>query len=173
MEIEDPEAYRSEVLGEFRAGVSNLIDPENLRPVFDLGVRERAPSDGTNYCGYVDAASGSGKDSFAIAISHRDGERVVLDCIRRWQPPFNPSGTISEASDLFRRYRIHQVRGDKYAPGFVSEIFRQNHITYLASDLTTSETFWNWFRWSIPAPASSSTITSSSGSCAGWSGDEV
>ena len=28
MELDDPEAYRSEVLGEFRAGVTTFLDPD-------------------------------------------------------------------------------------------------------------------------------------------------
>ncbi len=141
MEQDDPEAFRSEVLGLFRAGVSTLLDPDALAAVVEVGIRERAPEDGRKYAGYVDAASGSGKDSFAAGVAHRDGERVVLDCCRRWQPPFNPSGVIAEAADLFGRYRIREVSGDRYAPGFVAENFRANAITYTAAPITTSDAF--------------------------------
>ncbi len=41
MREEDPDAYRSEVLGEFRAGVAALFDPEALEACVDRGVRER------------------------------------------------------------------------------------------------------------------------------------
>ena len=141
MELEDPEAYRSEVLGEFRAGVSTFLDSAALADVVEAGVRERQPVDGVRYTGYVDAASGSGKDSFGLGIAHKDGERVVLDVCRSWKPPFNPSGAIAEASDLLRRYRISTATGDKYAPGFVAEGFRKHDITYRASERTTSETY--------------------------------
>jgi hypothetical protein len=141
MELEDPEAYRSEVLGEFRSGVATLLNPEAISDAVETGVRERIVKDGARYVGYVDAASGSGKDSFAVGIAHADGQRAVLDVSRRWQPPFNPSGVIGEASDLFKRYRIREVSGDRYAPGFVSEGFRTNGIRYNASDLNTSELF--------------------------------
>ena len=43
MEQDDPEAYRSEVLGEFRAGVSRLFAPEALAACVDEGVFERPP----------------------------------------------------------------------------------------------------------------------------------
>ena len=45
MEQEDPEAYRSEVLGEFRAGISTFLDPDALADVVEAGVRERGPAD--------------------------------------------------------------------------------------------------------------------------------
>lgn len=141
MKLEDPDAYRSEVLGEFRAGVATFLDPEALADVVDTGVRERPPVDGVAYRAYVDAASGSGQDSFAVGIAHRDGERSVLDVCRAWRPPFNPSGVIAEACDLLARYRCREAQGDKYAPGFVAEGFRRGGITYKASPRTTSEVY--------------------------------
>ena len=41
MAEDDPEAYRSEVLGEFRAGVSTLLDADALAACVDEGERER------------------------------------------------------------------------------------------------------------------------------------
>jgi len=54
--------------------------------------------------------------------------------VRSWKPPFNPSGPIAEASDLLKKYRLTETTGDRYAPGFVSEHFRANGITYRPSD---------------------------------------
>jgi len=141
MAEEDPEAYRSEVLGEFRPGVSTFLDPDALAAVVESGVRERRPVGGVQYLGFIDAASGSGRDAFAVGIAHRDGERAVLDVSRAWRPPFNPSGVIAEASDLLKSYRIFKVKGDRYAPGFVGEGFRTTGITYEANARTTSETY--------------------------------
>lgn len=141
MKTDDPEAYRSEVLGEFRAGISTFLDPDALAAVVEAGVRERAPVGSTTYVAFVDAASGSGKDAFAVGIAHRDGERAVLDLSRAWKPPFNPSGTIAEACDLLRSYRVRRVEGDRYAPGFVAEGFRKHGVEYKPSDRVTSETY--------------------------------
>ncbi len=141
MKEEDPEAYRSEVLGEFRAGVSTFFDPDALADVVDEGVRERQPKAGVKYRGFVDSASGSGKDAFSVAIAHKDGERVVLDACRAWRPPFNPSGVIGEASEVLRRYFVSRVEGDRYAPGFVEEGFRGHAIAYEPTKLTRSELY--------------------------------
>ena len=128
MERDDPEAFRSEVMGEFRAGVSTLLDADALAAVIEAGVRERAPQDRVQYAGAVDAASGSGKDCRS-RDSARGRARIAVDVVRRWSPPFNPSGAIAECSDLFKRYRIRDASGDRYAPGFVSEGFRSNGIS--------------------------------------------
>ena len=53
----------------------------------------------------------------------------------------NPSGVIAEASELFKRFRIARVQGDRYAPGFVAEGFRRHGITYKYAERTTSATY--------------------------------
>jgi hypothetical protein len=134
MAEEDPEGYRSEFLGEFRTGLTTLLDPEALQACVIDGVREVAYDRVREYVSFADAASGSGKDSFTVAIAHHDGERAVLDVVRAWPPPFNPSNAIAEASALLRTYGLRETTGDRYAPGFVSEGFRQHGITYTASE---------------------------------------
>lgn len=141
MEADDPEAYRSEVLGEFRAGVSTLLDPDALAACVDTAIRERLSEPDIAYVGFADAASGSGRDAFTVGIAHRDGERAVLDVCRAWCPPFNPSGVIAEAADLLRRYGVSTVEGDRYAPGFVEEGFRKHDVTYVAAARTRSELY--------------------------------
>jgi hypothetical protein len=133
MEQDDPEAYRSEVLGEFRAGILSLFDPDALQACVATGVRERAWDRSNFYFSFVDAASGTGKDCFTVSIAHAEGERAVLDVVRAWKPPFNPSGAIAEAADLLRSYALSETMGDAYAPGFVAEGFRANGITYTPS----------------------------------------
>jgi hypothetical protein len=49
MAQDDPEAYRSEVLGEFRAGITTLFDPDALAACVAEGVRERAPESLTRH----------------------------------------------------------------------------------------------------------------------------
>jgi hypothetical protein len=71
MSEDDPEAYRSEVLGEFRAGVSSFLDPELLQACVTERV-EIPPAVGIVYGGFVDPSGGS-RDAFALAIAHRDG----------------------------------------------------------------------------------------------------
>ena len=141
MRNEDPEGYRSEVLGEFRQGLTTLLDPDAIEACVAQGVRERAPEQGLRYVGFADPASGSGQDAFTIAIAHQDGERAVLDVVRAWAPPFNPTGAIAEAADLLNRYGLRRVTGDGYAPDFVSEGFRSNGINYRSSKHNRSELY--------------------------------
>jgi hypothetical protein len=141
MEQDDPDAYRSEVLGEFRGGVSTLFDPDVLQESVDVGVRERPRHPGVTSHGFFDGASGSGKDAAVVTVAHVDGETSVLDCLRVWRPPFNPSGVIAEASDVLRAYGLRECTGDAYAPGFILEAFRANRVTYRFSTRTRSDIY--------------------------------
>jgi hypothetical protein len=133
MAQDDPEAYRSEVLGEFRQGVSTFLDPDTIAASVETGVRERAPMPGVAYVAFDDPASGSGADAWTKAIAHREADRVVLDVLRTWTPPFNPSGVIAESAALSKAYGLHATTGDRYAPGFVLEGFRAHGLTYAPS----------------------------------------
>jgi hypothetical protein len=48
---------------------------------------------------------------------------VIVDCVRAWQPRFNPSGVVEEASALLS-YGCHSVAGDRYAGEWPREAFR-------------------------------------------------
>ncbi|MDN5941269.1 MAG: hypothetical protein L0H94_05235 [Nitrospira sp.] len=141
MEADDPEAYRSEVLGEFRSGTSTLFDSDGLQACVDTGIRERPFQPGVQHTASIDSASGSGQDSFTLTIVHPEGDCVVVDLVRAWRPPFNPSGVIAEISDLLKAYGIRTLSGDKYAPGFVQELFRSHGIDYQFADQSTSDAY--------------------------------
>ena len=129
MREEDPEAYRSEVLGEFRRGFSTLFDPDVIEAAVDLGRRETRLVDGTNYEAFVDP-SGGRRDPFTLAIGHRNDDCGVVDSLRAWRPPFNPSGVVEECASMLRSYRVTTVTGDLYAGEWPREQFRSHGIRY-------------------------------------------
>lgn len=137
MREDDPEAYRSEVLGEFRTGVSSLFDPAALDACVVPERRELPPREGVRYRAFVDPSGGS-RDAFTAAVAHREGERVVIDCVRAWAAPFNPSGVVEECAALLKDYRISKVTGDRYAGEWPREQFRARGITYRTAALDRS-----------------------------------
>lgn len=141
MEKEDPDAFASEVMGQFRPGLSTFLDPDALAEVTEHGVRERPPLAEVNYIAFADAASGSGKDSFALAVAHKDGERGVLDVCQAWSPPFSPSSVIAEACGVLGRFGVSKINCDRYAPGFVEDGFQKHGITYQQSPRNTSANY--------------------------------
>jgi hypothetical protein len=101
MAEQDPEGYRAEVLGEFRAGAAMLLDPDALDACVGDGPRELAPVPDITYSAFVDP-SGGRADLFALAIGHRKNDDIVVDVLRAWEAPFNPAGVIAEATRLLR-----------------------------------------------------------------------
>jgi hypothetical protein len=141
MRESDPDAYRTEVLGEFRQGVSALFDPAALDAVVMAGVRERLPEAGRKYAAFADA-SGGRHDRFAVAVASADLDgTVTLDALWTWTPPFDPGAVIREACDRLRAYRMNTITGDRYAAGFVSEAFTAGGLRYLASERDRSRIY--------------------------------
>jgi hypothetical protein len=129
MQLDDPEGYRSEVLGEFRAGLTALLDPAMVRASTDEGRLELPPKDGVQYRAFVDA-SGGRRDAFAVGVGHRRGDLVIVDAVRSWKAPFSPSAVVAECTEFVRRYRIGVVVGDDYGAEYVRELFREHHIQF-------------------------------------------
>jgi hypothetical protein len=136
----DPSAYRSEVLGEFRAGLTTLLDPEAIAACVATGRLELPPVTDVQYQSFVDP-SGGRRDAFTLAIGHREGERAVVDALRAWKPPFNPSGVIAECADLLKQYRVSRVTGDRYAGEFPRELFRTHGILYELAQKVKSDLY--------------------------------
>jgi hypothetical protein len=138
---DDPLAAAAEYGAQFRSDIESFLPLETVEACVERGVTVRAPKASTFYRGFLDSASGTGKDSFVAAIAHREGDEVVLDLAHEIKPPFNPQAAIAEAAALFKNYRIFGVSGDKYAAGFVVEGFQRNGITYAYSERDRSQIY--------------------------------
>ena len=140
MEQDDPESFRAEVLGQFRSGVSTLLDIEAIKACVAIGVRERAPQADVSYRSFTDP-SGGRHDRFAVAVAHVEGTRVVLDAVRSWYPPFSPATVIVEACTFLKTYRLTSTTGDRYSAEFCAEQFKLNGIVFEPSERNRSEIY--------------------------------
>ena len=120
----DPIANRAEYLAEFRTDVESFIDEEVVRGCISPGVRERKPEYKHSYTCFIDPSGGSG-NSMTMAISHREGETVILDAIRECKPPFEPTLIVEEFASLARSYKCARGYADKYGGEWVVEAFRK------------------------------------------------
>jgi hypothetical protein len=127
---------------QFRSDIESFISREAIDAVVAPGRFELPPLRGIAYYGFADPASGSGTDSFTIAVAHRghDG-RSVLDCVREWRPPFSPAAVCAEAAAVCRSYRLARVTGDHYAGEFAREPFRDRGINYDVSKASKSDIY--------------------------------
>jgi hypothetical protein len=134
----DPARATAEYGATFRTDVEAFLTREAVTACITPGVRERGPIAGVQYYGFVDPSGGS-EDSFTMAISHRDGDIVVIDALREVKPPFSPEGVVREFAKMLKSYRISTVRGDHYAGEWPREQFRKRGIEYRAAGKNRSE----------------------------------
>lgn len=140
MEQGDPDAYRSEVRGEFRAGISTLFDPAVLQDAVDRGMDERARGR-FDYAAHFDA-SGGRSDAAALAIGHtEDDELMVLDCLRRWAAPHKPATVIAEAADVVKSYGVREVQIDRFAGDYPSAAFMRHGVGARVCESNTSDNY--------------------------------
>ena len=140
---DDPERAKAEFLSEWRSDLSDFIPADVIEACTDDGVRERARLPGVQYRAYADAAGGTGQDSFAIAVAHREkpGGAVVLDALRERRPRFVPAAVVAEYAALLKSYGISKLQGDRWGGGFHADEWRRQGITYEACERNTTENY--------------------------------
>jgi hypothetical protein len=127
----DPVRNRAEYLSEWRADVEGFI-PREIVEACVADYYELPPNPGICYRCFVDAASGVPEgDSFAAVVSHKLGDRVVIDAIREVRPPFSPSEVVQTVLlPLCKTYSITSITGDNYAGEYPKELVRGVGISY-------------------------------------------
>jgi hypothetical protein len=130
----------AELLAEFRSDLESFVSLEVVEACVG-SYYEIAPARATSYHAFVDAAGGSGKDAFAMAIGHKEGNNIIIDCVREKRPPFQPGAVIEEFEPLLRMYRIHKVVGDRWAGGFPPEAFQRCGVRYEPAKKVKSELY--------------------------------
>jgi hypothetical protein len=135
----DRAAATAEYLAQFRSDIAGFCDYEVVRACVGDHV-EMAPLSQHSYTAFCDPSGGSA-DSFTLAISHKDGERIVIDATREVRPPFSPEAVIDDFSVLLKTYKIARVGGDRYAGEFPRELFRKRGIKYQCSEQPKSDLF--------------------------------
>jgi hypothetical protein len=141
---QDAAKARAEFLNIWREDLSDFIPIDVIDAATDFGVSERAPltNSAVKYIAWADAAGGTGRDSFALAIAHRQKDRtVVLDLVRERKPRFVASAVVAEFAAILRQYKITQVWGDAFAGGFHSDLWADHKIEFKPAERSTSENY--------------------------------
>jgi hypothetical protein len=134
-------AARSEYLGTWREDIESFLSYEAIQAVIG-GHSELLPEDYTTYRAAVDV-SGGRHDAFALSIGHHDGERIVVDKVRFWDPPLNPLEVVGEIVEVCKPYGITSIVGDKYAAEWSSTAFEKAGLHYRAAPLVKSDLYLN------------------------------
>jgi hypothetical protein len=131
--------------GQFIEPVAAYIDRETLLRCTEKGVLERVAMANVQYSCFIDAAAGTGQDSFAVAIGHRArdkaGDIIMLDALIGQKPPFDPMVLVKQLAAKLRALRITSIMGDNFTGGFLVSAFREQGIEYLRCPLSASDLY--------------------------------
>lgn len=136
----DHASASAEYLAEFRTDVQAFVTRAAVEACVSRGVHERAPVPGVAYSAFVDPSGGS-RDSMTLAIAHIEGEVIVLDAVRRVQPPFSPEATVESFAALLKGYGVSRVTGDRYAGIWPVEAFRRHGTIYESATKPKSDIY--------------------------------
>jgi hypothetical protein len=75
------------------------------------------------------------------AVAHRENRVLTLDAIRERRPPFSPEAVVAEFADLFKRYHVGTIEGDRYGGEWPREAFARHGITYRVAARTRSDLY--------------------------------
>jgi hypothetical protein len=125
---DDPQSAVSEWDGAFRADLESYISQAAVDAITTPNVVERPPVPGITYAGFVDAAAGSGRDSFVAAVAHAEVREnqpplIILDAVREVRPKFDPQAVAAELAAFLASYGITVAQSDKYAGAWVTTAF--------------------------------------------------
>ena len=135
----DRTVFSAEYNAEFREDVTNFLPEELIRAAMvhgGLPYDSRVPK----YFAFIDP-SGGRSDSFALALSHRSGEKIIVDRIAEVRAPFNPDIVVKEFSDILKSYKIYLATADRYAGVWPSANFQKNSIFIKASEIDKSQLY--------------------------------
>jgi hypothetical protein len=117
----------NEYSGQFRDDIQNL---------FSEAAVERAmtkepchPNPKLPYVAFIDAAGGSGTDSFTMAIVLQTPEGAINVCrVEEREPPFDPTVVTAEYAAILAKYGLSRCTGDRYGGQFPVSMFAQRGI---------------------------------------------
>jgi hypothetical protein len=115
--------------------------PDRFQKLLFGDYHERMPATNTSYHAFVDPASGSGDDSFTLAVSHKQKDQIIIDCVREVRPHFSPAAAVEYLAQVVKSYGCSQVTGDHYAGEFPRELFKKHDMRYEVCKTPKSDLF--------------------------------
>lgn len=132
---DDPAKASAEYLAQFRSDLEQFLSIEQVMDAQRSKPLELPPLDRMKYHAFADP-SGGGADHFTLGISHREGERIVVDVVRGRRG--NPAAITADFAEILKSYGIRKVTGDRYAGAWVVNEFARHGISYTHSEKNRS-----------------------------------
>jgi hypothetical protein len=124
--------------GLFREDVEGFVTRQEVENLVVSGRGELPPRAGLGYAAFVDMSGGKSDDA-ALGIAHKEGNRIILDCLERFRAPHNPHHVVASMCETLARYGIDRVIGDAYSAEWVKTTFAEHGVRYARA----STSVWN------------------------------
>ena len=116
----DIDNYNREFMAQFAEKMAAFFSSDSLDAAFTLD-GDLLPQPGVWYFCGIDQSGISGRDRFALSISHRDNEgRVIIDACRSWDAQ-GANELLDEITALRDAYGLRGATIDRYAKGWVQQ----------------------------------------------------
>ncbi|MHC4618937.1 MAG: hypothetical protein ACYTEQ_14430 [Planctomycetota bacterium] len=121
--LRNPDNFSREFLAEFSESVSAFFPFSKINECCILPGDLLPDASCRYYCG-LDQSGFSGRDRFALAISHRQKDEVTIDMVRSWATT-DAKQVIGEIRSILKAYRINSVALDRYGAGWPKQRFEE------------------------------------------------
>ena len=142
--LTDPMGAVAEWDAEFRNDVGAFLDDALIDRAIEYGRPLEIPPlppGKAFYRAFVDASGGVGRDSYTIAIAHKEADKFIVDVVRGTKGAFDPQTVTEEYAALLKEYRVGAIVGDHYGQEWVQGAWRRCGVTYTKSDLNKSQIY--------------------------------
>ena len=135
---DDPARASAEYLAQFRSDIEGFVSLEAVEAAVVAGRYELPRAANIRYTSFTDPSGGS-SDSMSLCVSHTQGDRVIVDCLRERRPPFSPDSVVAEFAATLKSYGISRVYGDRFAGEWPRERFRVHGVEYIVAVKSKSD----------------------------------
>jgi len=115
----DVDYARREFGAEFAEKIESFFSYEILQNAFTLAGQQPYQRN-FRYSAGIDQSGLSGRDRFALAISHKEDSTVLVDHIQAWETK-DSDIIFTEVGKLTEGYKLKKVGIDRYAKGWVAQ----------------------------------------------------
>lgn len=136
----DRVAARSEYEAEFRQDLEGYLTLDLIEELIVSGRTLLPPDANIRYLAFTDPSGGS-RDSFTLAIGHKENAKIIIDRAVEIRAPLDPKSVVKEFAEILKSYQVAEITGDRFSGKWCSNTFRENSIHYHDTDLSASEIY--------------------------------
>lgn len=142
----DPQAAAAEYLSEFRSDLEGFLDIALIDRATRNGHREllcvAVDKNGATIARYAAAdISGGRTDATAAAVTHREGDLIIVDACRYWPAPHDPVAVAKEVAEFLAGYKLTSAVADQYGAELSRSIYSEAGVSLMPAEVNRSEAY--------------------------------